>query len=200
MHEDSREDLYFEMDFSEHKDVENGFDNSNKLYSYSDLDYKWETPNLDSSLKVDLDEIPRKRSNSIPIQLYSRKAYPTCDQKIRSTYAKNTILNSTSSSLAGTPTLSTSPSSSFISRKLRTSFSKLLKRSSFNRGKNIDQEQVYSDSDCYSSDDRRSSECILVSPSTEEVCLSYLLHGNQKSGGGEERNKKEFIEANGEHL
>ena len=47
MQEDSREDLYFKMDFSEHKDVENGFDNSNKLYRYSDLDYKRESPNLD---------------------------------------------------------------------------------------------------------------------------------------------------------
>ena len=157
MLEDSREDLYFEMDFSEHKDVENGFANSNNLYSYSDLDYKRESTNLDLS-RADLDQIPRKRSNSIPIQLYSRKEYPTCDQKIHSMYAKTTILNSTSSSLAGTHTLSESPSSSFFPRRLRTSFSKLLKRSSFSRGKNTDQDQVNSDSDCYSSDDRRSSE------------------------------------------
>ena len=140
MQEDSREESYFEMDFSEQKDVENGFDNSNKLYSYSDMDYKWETPNLDSSLKVDLDQIPRKRSNSIPIQLYSCRAYSTDNQKLHST--KTTILNSTSSSLAGTPKLSASPSSSFIPRRLRTSFSKLLKRSSFSRGKNRDQDQL----------------------------------------------------------
>ena len=84
MQEDSREESYFEMDFSEQKDVENGFDNSNKLYSYSDMDYKWETPNLDSSLKAGLDQILRKRSNSIPIQLYSCRAYSTYNPKLHS--------------------------------------------------------------------------------------------------------------------
>ena len=82
-----------------------------------------------------------------------------------------------SCSVSGTPALSESPPSSFIPRKLKQSFAKLLKRGSFSRAKSPGDEQACSDSEGYNCEDRRSSECSIVSPATEEVVNESLRNG-----------------------
>ena len=175
--EETQEEMYFEMDLTNSKEkllIENNFDDSSILPS--DLVYKQLSPNLDSPATVFLDQIPRNRSYSIPIHTYSQ----TSTQNLPSTWGSSRIPSPPSQlscSVSGTPASSASPSSSFIRRKIRESFSKLLKRGSFSRARSPGDEQACSDSECYNCEDRRASEYSIVSPATEEVVNESLRNG-----------------------
>jgi len=170
--------MYFEMDFTPGDDLEceDELDDSSSLCD----------PQDDSSISQDfrLPTIPgqvmRSSSSNIPIRYTSLKSPLT--PKLSTPSSCCTPVKSESmttsppclKSLIGTPSSSASPSSSFIPRILRESFSKLLSRS--NKAKTPDKEQACSDSDCCN-DERRSSAGSTISPATEEVVNESLRNG-----------------------
>ena len=175
--EESGERMYFDMDFT-HKndDLDHMYRLDDSSGLSNDLDDIHLSSNLDSRATESFDQIPRSRSYSIPIQTFTQ----TSEQNLPSTWGSYRIPSPPSQlscSVSGTPALSASPSSSFIPRKLRQSFSKLLKRGSFSRARSPGDEQACSDSECYNCEERRASEYSIVSPATEEVVNESLRNG-----------------------
>jgi len=163
------EELYFEMDFSHNKDDSECDTRGESIGLFAD--HHHDKPALDKCESPNFSKICRGRSNSIPIH---PRRMTWGSPKVLSTYSL------ASHSLADTPppVLSISPTSSYITRKLRQSFSKLLHRGSFSRSKSPDHEEFeYSDSEYNIPENRRTSECSIISPSTEEVVNESIKNG-----------------------
>lgn len=158
----AEEEMYFEMDFSEGKD-ELFCSKDNDEASIITAEYEDHVDNFIYSSKPD--ENPRKRSNSIPIHQYNR----SCGSP--SVRRPSSVISYSASCT------SASPSSSFLSRKLRQSFSKLLSRRSFSRSRSPDQCFPCDNTECFHCENRRSSSCSIVSPTTEEVVSESIRNG-----------------------
>jgi len=168
------EEMYFEMDFSPSADNFHCHDDFDDSKSLSEMQVnKPVTPNLDQVL--------RSGSSSIPIHACTQASPPTSIPSNSSTWSERRTLSPQcliSRSVTDTPVSSVSPSSSFIPRILRESFSKLLHRGSVTgRAKTPDREHGGSDPECYNSEDRRDSECSIASPATKEIVNESLRNG-----------------------
>jgi len=177
----STEDMYFEMDFTPSI---HGFNSDDELDDLSSLsDPADQTPVIPTdALQANL-----SATCSIPIHgscsTLSDKSYPNTPSTWESPLSvseQRTISSSCSmsQSLTSTPVSSVSPSSSFIPRILRSSFSKLLNRNSLpSRAKTQEREQPYSDCECENCDDTKDSETTTISPATQEIVEESLQHG-----------------------
>eukprot|EP00092_Neocalanus_flemingeri_P007857 GFUD01008482.1.p1 GENE.GFUD01008482.1~~GFUD01008482.1.p1 ORF type:complete len:423 (-),score=109.98 GFUD01008482.1:42-1310(-) len=183
---ESDEEMYFEMDFApsiEDLKCEDDFDDSS---SVSDIPHhKPVTHNLE--LPTNMGQIIRSGSASIPIHDYNWTLPSTSEPSTPSNWdspghfsEQRTVSPPSfiSRSVTDTPVSSVSPSSSFIPRILRESFSKFLHRGPLpGRVKTPDRERAGSDSECYNCEERRASDCSTVSPGTEEIVNESLRNG-----------------------
>ena len=139
---------------------------------YMTYEYDMDESSSPSDAQHDHEKIPtikqslRNVSGSIPIQSGS-KILPVSGDK-QTSKSEPRILGT-----QGISSSSVSPSSSLIPRIIRESFSKLLQRSSGQRGKTPDKD---SDSEC-SESERKTSSCSSISPATEEVVIESLKKG-----------------------
>jgi len=139
---------------------------------YMTYEYDMDESSSPSDAQHDHEKIPtikqslRNVSGSIPIQSGS-KILPVSGDK-QTSKSEPRILGT-----QGISSSSVSPSSSLIPRIIRESFSKLLQRSSGQRGKTPDKD---SDSEC-SENERKTSSCSSISPATEEVVIESLKKG-----------------------
>jgi len=169
-HDESVEEMYFEMDFSPSDDIK---DRSDPEDSDTQEDISL---SQDQERSRDQQQVLHSYSSSIPIQSHSLPKTPCQSPKLKSEPRTLSPPNIVSLPKAGTPSSSVSPSSSLIPRILRESFSKFLHRGSRQRSKSPDKDLTCSEPEC-SDGERRSSTCSIISPATEEVVNESLKNG-----------------------
>ena len=173
--EENREEKFFEMDLTARLEIRNELEIT-KTTIHKDMEELKGTPKFLPN-KASLSQGVRQRSYSIPNKHYSKTLQVTSSDYNRSPILARPRLNSSGSVRETITPLSLSPS--FIPRKLRASFSKLLPRKSFSRSKTPDKDQGCLNLDINDSKERRHSNCTcsIVCPATEEVVKESLEQG-----------------------
>ena len=174
--EENREEKFFEMDLTARLEIRNELEIT-KTTIHKDKEELKGPPKKFLPNKASLSQGVRQRSYSIPNKHYSKTLQVTSSDYNRSPILARPRLNSSGSVRETITPLSLSPS--FIPRKLRASFSKLLPRKSFSWSKTPDKDQGCLNLDINDSKERRHSNCTcsIVCPATEEVVKESLEQG-----------------------
>ena len=170
MEQECGEEMYFDMDFTPSDDIKDD-DDQDVLFIQEDL-----YTSQDMGSYREQQHVLHSYSSSIPIQssTHSIPKSPYQSPSIKSEPRACSPQGVIASSKVGTPSSSVSPSSSLIPRILRESFSKFLHRGQ--RPRSPDKDPISTDTE-YSSGERRSSVCSILSPGTEEVVNDSVKNG-----------------------